>query len=78
MSLFNLYFFRLKNRLTTWKAKKLWAFLDKRASLAVYKQQKACENLRVLIIGAGPCGLRMSIECAFLGAKAVVLEKRDR
>jgi Succinate dehydrogenase/fumarate reductase, flavoprotein subunit len=32
----------------------------------------------VLIIGAGPCGLRAAIEAQLLGAKVVVLEKRDR
>ena len=32
---------------------------------------------QVLIVGAGPCGLRMAIECALLGAKTVVLEARD-
>ena len=32
----------------------------------------------MLIIGAGPCGLRTGIEIALLGGKAVVLEKRDR
>ncbi|NXX53781.1 MICA2 monooxygenase, partial [Scopus umbretta] len=30
-----------------------------------------------LIIGGGPCGLRTAIELAFLGAKVVVVEKRD-
>jgi len=30
-----------------------------------------------LIIGAGPCGLRTAIELGFLGAKVVLLEKRD-
>ena len=30
-----------------------------------------------LIIGGGPCGLRTAIELAFLGAKVVVIEKRD-
>ena len=34
--------------------------------------------LQVLIIGAGPCGLRVAIEVAFLGGKAVIVEKRDR
>lgn len=34
--------------------------------------------LQVLIIGAGPCGLRTAIELVFLGAKVVVIEKRDR
>ena len=32
----------------------------------------------MLIIGSGPCGLRTAIEVALLGAKAVVVEKRDR
>ena len=32
----------------------------------------------MLVIGAGPCGLRTAIEAQFLGAKVVVLEKRDR
>lgn len=30
-----------------------------------------------LIIGAGPCGLRAAIELAFLGARVVLVEKRD-
>lgn len=32
----------------------------------------------MLIIGAGPCGLRTAIEAQLLGARVVVLEKRDR
>lgn len=34
-------------------------------------------NTKCLIIGGGPCGLRTAIELAFLGAKVVVVEKRD-
>lgn len=30
------------------------------------------------MIGAGPCGLRTAIEAQLLGAKVVVIEKRDR
>ncbi|KFO18702.1 Protein MICAL-2 [Fukomys damarensis] len=30
-----------------------------------------------LIVGGGPCGLRTAIELAYLGAKVVVVEKRD-
>lgn len=30
------------------------------------------------MVGAGPCGLRFAIEAALLGAKVVVVEKRDR
>lgn len=31
----------------------------------------------MLVIGAGPCGLRTAIELAMLGAKVVVVEKRN-
>lgn len=34
--------------------------------------------VQVLIIGGGPCGLRSAIEAQLLGAKVVVVEKRDR
>ncbi|XP_026971168.1 F-actin-monooxygenase MICAL2 isoform X8 [Sagmatias obliquidens] len=34
-------------------------------------------NSKCLIIGGGPCGLRTAIELAYLGAKVVVVEKRD-
>ncbi|CAF0758471.1 unnamed protein product [Adineta ricciae] len=33
---------------------------------------------KVCIVGAGPVGLRLAIECALLGARCVVVEKRDR
>ncbi|XP_055935059.1 F-actin-monooxygenase MICAL3-like [Argiope bruennichi] len=69
---------RLKAKLHSWRAASLWAKLDKRASHKCYNRGKACPNTRVLIIGAGPCGLRAAIEAQLLGAKVVVLEKRDR
>jgi F-actin monooxygenase len=31
----------------------------------------------VLVVGAGPCGLRVAIEIALLGGRAIVVEKRD-
>ncbi|XP_062856857.1 F-actin-monooxygenase mical2b isoform X4 [Trichomycterus rosablanca] len=67
----------LKAAITSWKAKALWTKLDKRASHKEYKKGKACPDLRCLIIGAGPCGLRTAIELALLGAKVKVIEKRD-
>ncbi|GFQ91432.1 protein-methionine sulfoxide oxidase mical3a [Trichonephila clavata] len=69
---------RLKTKLHSWRAASLWAKLDKRASHKCYNRGKACPNTRVLIIGAGPCGLRAAIEAQLLGAKVVVVEKRDR
>ncbi|XP_016339490.1 protein-methionine sulfoxide oxidase MICAL2-like [Sinocyclocheilus anshuiensis] len=55
----------LKSMVTCWKAKALWGKLDKRASNKEYKNGKACE------------GIKTAIELAFLGAKVVVIEKRD-
>ncbi|XP_067012830.2 uncharacterized protein Mical isoform X2 [Anabrus simplex] len=69
---------KLKAKLRSWKAQALWTKFDKRASHKCYNRGKACPNTRVLIIGAGPCGLRTAIEAQLLGAKVVVVEKRDR
>uniref|UniRef100_A0A8C2SQI3 F-actin monooxygenase n=1 Tax=Coturnix japonica TaxID=93934 RepID=A0A8C2SQI3_COTJA len=71
------FYSKLKSRVTTWKAKALWNKLDKRASHKEYKRGKSCMNTKCLIIGAGPCGLRTAIDLSFLGAKVVVIEKRD-
>ncbi|KAK6168962.1 hypothetical protein SNE40_020108 [Patella caerulea] len=72
-------FYRLlKSRLTSWRAKSIWDKFDKRAAHRDYKRAEACRHSKVLVIGAGPCGLRMAIEIALLGGKAVVVEKRDR
>ncbi|XP_077372736.1 protein-methionine sulfoxide oxidase mical3a isoform X9 [Festucalex cinctus] len=74
---YRVFYHRLKSKLNYWRAKALWAKLDKRASHKEYKKGRACSNSKCLIIGAGPCGLRTAIELAFLGAKVVLLEKRD-
>ena len=39
-------------------------------------QQKAAKNIRVLIVGAGPVGLRLAIDCILLGSEVIVIEKR--
>ncbi|XP_067276259.1 protein-methionine sulfoxide oxidase mical3a isoform X6 [Pseudorasbora parva] len=74
---YRVFYHKLKSKLNYWKAKALWAKLDKRASHKEYKKGRACANAKCLIIGAGPCGLRTAIELGFLGAKVVLLEKRD-
>ncbi|XP_071344619.1 F-actin-monooxygenase MICAL2 isoform X2 [Trachinotus anak] len=67
----------LKAKVTSWKAKALWSKLDKRMSHKEYKKGHACVGTKCLIIGGGPCGLRTAIELALMGAKVVVIEKRD-
>ncbi|XP_043395876.1 F-actin-monooxygenase MICAL3 isoform X3 [Chelonia mydas] len=71
------FYHKLKSKLNYWKAKALWAKLDKRGSHKDYKKGKASANTKCLIIGAGPCGLRTAIDLSLLGAKVVVIEKRD-
>ncbi|XP_077419303.1 F-actin-monooxygenase mical2b isoform X2 [Vanacampus margaritifer] len=67
----------LKAKVTFWKAKALWSKLDKRMCHKEYKKGEACVGTKCLIIGGGPCGLRTAIELAMMGAKVVLIEKRD-
>lgn len=69
----------IRERTDYWKARELWKKYDKKASAKAYKRDLAkFKPLNVLIIGAGPVGLRLSIECAFLGHRCTIVEKRDR
>ncbi|XP_072915013.1 protein-methionine sulfoxide oxidase mical3a-like isoform X1 [Hemitrygon akajei] len=74
---FPYFYTKLKSKLNYWKAKALFAKLDKRGSHKDYKKNTACTNIKCLVIGAGPCGLRTAIELMFLGAKVIIVEKRD-
>ncbi|KAG5340681.1 MICAL monooxygenase, partial [Acromyrmex heyeri] len=74
----NQFYPKLKTKLRSWKAQALWKKFDQRANHKCYNRGKVCPNTRVLIIGGGPCGLRTAIEAQLLGAKVVVVEKRDR
>ncbi|NWI68847.1 MICA1 monooxygenase, partial [Todus mexicanus] len=67
----------LKAQLNYWSAKALWSKLDKKAAHKDYEQGTACASTKCLVVGAGPCGLRVAIELALLGARVVLLEKRD-
>ena len=65
-----------KASFTSWKVQGLFQLFDGRAKQTEYCNQRACAGKRVLVIGAGPVGLRAAIEAAFLGAKVDLVEKR--
>ncbi|XP_053446354.1 F-actin-monooxygenase MICAL1 isoform X1 [Nycticebus coucang] len=69
---------KIKAQLNYWNAKSLWAKLDKRAGQPVYQQGRACTGTKCLVVGAGPCGLRAAVELALLGARVVLVEKRNK
>ncbi|CAG9824833.1 unnamed protein product [Phaedon cochleariae] len=74
----SLFYSKLRANLTSWRAKALWKKFDARAAHKCYQKGRAAAGARVLIVGGGPCGLRTAIEAQLLGAKVVVIEKRDR
>lgn len=67
----NEFYPKLKSKVKNWKAQALWKKFDARAAHRVYNKGTACNGVRVLVIGAGPCGLRTAIEAQLLGAKVV-------
>lgn len=44
---YRVFYHKLKSKLNYWKAKALWAKLDKRASHKEYKKGRACANSKV-------------------------------
>ena len=54
----------------------LFKHLEMRSKDNEYKGNSVAPNTKVLVVGAGPCGLRASIEMQFLGAETTVIEKR--
>ena len=75
LSGFNYYRNLKENMNYNLRAKAIWEILDKKASNSVYSQQRNCKNFRIVIVGAGPIGLRMAIEGSLLGAEVHVIEK---
>lgn len=67
----NEFYPKLKAMVRSWKAQALWKKFDARAAQKVYSKGTAASGTRVLIVGAGPCGLRTAIEAQLLGAKVV-------
>jgi len=59
-----------------YKYRDIWKILDKKASQKPY-QGALADGSNVLVVGAGPCGLRTAIEAQMLGANTVIIERRD-
>jgi len=60
-----------------WKAANVWKLLD--AQLAKDDHAKRdLKGMRVVVVGAGPVGLRTALELRLAGATVRVLEKRNR
>jgi hypothetical protein len=72
----------IKGKTNYWKANELWKKYDKRANMKDYMVNRSASStvsdLNVLVVGCGPVGLRFAIECALMGLKCSVVEKRDR
>ena len=66
-----------------WKGERLLRTLQGRSSLPEHREyfsesgDRICAGKRILVIGAGPVGLRFAIEAAFMGAKVDLIEMRD-
>eukprot|EP00966_Prymnesium_polylepis_P289303 6682846-Prymnesium_polylepis.1 len=67
----------LKSRLPH-RLQQFFATLRQRAALPQYGEGAPCDALSVLIVGAGPVGLRTAIELTLLGARVTVTESRAR
>lgn len=65
-----------------WKAKMLWEKMDARCARPEYASAPCAggnfAGRRVVVVGAGPCGLRSAIELRLLGAQVTVIEQRER
>jgi len=54
----------------------IFRVIDEKRKCLIYENGAACAGISTLIVGCGPCGLRMGIECQLLGCNVVMLEKR--
>jgi len=61
---------------THYRAKRLVASLDTKIKRTKAYHAQRARGTSVLVVGAGPAGLRAAIEASFYGASVIVIEKR--
>lgn len=65
-----------------WKANSLWKLLDERCARPEYEDMPCSighlAGRKVVVVGAGPCGLRAAIELRLLGARVTVVDRRNQ
>jgi len=60
------------------KSASLLKCLESHAFNDVYEENKAADGKVAVVLGAGPCGLRLAMELQMLGARTIVVEKREQ
>ena len=68
----------IRTKYQHWKANTLWNLYDKRLAHKDFSKRLKLRDIKTLIVGCGPVGLRLAVELALLGLKVVIVEKRDR
>ncbi|KAI3379191.1 hypothetical protein SNEBB_006016 [Seison nebaliae] len=65
-----------------WKAQRIFHAINTRAKQKVYFEKRStnriASNVKSLVIGAGPVGMRLAIELALEGSNVMVVEKREK
>ena len=75
---FQVFFPKFKSHLQPYlpyKYQTIWDVLENKSKLKVYGNGIASKH-SVLVVGAGPCGLRTALETQFLGATTIIVESR--
>jgi len=66
----------IKEHVKSCQGMNLFKLLDERTKHPVFENNMAASNTKMVVIGAGPIGLRTAIEAQLLGARVTVIEKR--
>jgi len=66
----------LKANVKSCRGINLFKHLDERIGNPIYNKNMHAANTQMVVVGAGPIGLRTAIEAQLLGARVTVMEKR--